>query len=153
MHTSPRAKSHQRLLLHYGTEDLDMSVKTQSRGWPGQTLQKEWWWMVMEWETAPLAKKGSRHEAPYHVPPMTGPLKCLAGCLVTYVVQWKSHLLRVISILSLSLMTTVATHASDFASPKMTHWEYSRPGRPGLKRRWVRVSTSACLAVKPMHTL
>src|SRR5258708_4439763 len=157
MHTSPRAKSHQRLLLHYGTEDLDMSVKTQSRGWPGQTLQKEWWWTVAEWETALLAKKGSKHKAPYCVPPMTSPLKCLAGYLVTYVVRWKQHLLEVISILSLSLMTIVATCISDFASPKMTHWEYSRPGRPVLKRRWVRVSRSCAQMVgastHPAHSM
>src|SRR5258708_2870466 len=84
MHTSPRAKSHQRCLLHYGTEDLDMSVKTQSRGWPGQTLQKEWWWTVTEWETALLAERGSKHEAPYRIPPMSSPLKCFAGYLATY---------------------------------------------------------------------
>src|SRR5258708_20777326 len=73
---------------------------------------------------------------------MTGPLKCLAGYLVTYAVRWKQHLLKVIGILSLSPMTIVATCVLDFASPKMTHWEYSRPGSPALKRRWVRVSRS-----------
>src|SRR5258708_29130656 len=157
MQTSPRAKSHQRHLSHYGTEDSDMSVKTQSRGWPGQTLQKEWWWTVTEWETALLAERGSKHEAPYRIPRMTSHLKCFAGYLATYAVQWKQHLLKVISILSLSLMTIVATRISDFASPKMTHWEYSRPGRPALKRRQVRVSRSCAQTVgvstHPVHSM
>ncbi len=62
-----------------------------------------------EWETALLAERESRHEVPYCIPPMTNPLKCLAGYSVTYVAQWKPHPSRVIGILLLSLMTTVAT--------------------------------------------
>src|SRR5258707_198000 len=60
--------------------------------------------MAMEWVTALLAKKGSRHGVPYCMPPMIGPLKYSAESLVISVDQWKPLQLRVTDILSLLWM-------------------------------------------------
>ncbi len=73
----------------------------------------------MEWEIAPLAIRGSRPAIPYCIPPKIGPLKYSKEYLVTCVVQWKPHQLRVIGILSHSPMITAIIPISGFAKQRM----------------------------------
>src|SRR5258708_1153554 len=97
---------------------------------------------AMEWLTAPLAKKGSRHGVPYYMPPMIGPLKYLAESLVISVDQWKPLQLRVTDILSLLQMTTAITPILASVSPRMTPWGFLRPGMPVQRRRLESLSRS-----------
>src|SRR5258708_9132895 len=86
-------------------------------------------------ETALHAKKGSRCKISYCIALRRGLPKFLAGCSVTYVVQWKPQQLKVISILSPSQMIIVDICTLDSASPRMTPWLYSKfGGRVWIKR-------------------
>src|SRR5258707_15243923 len=98
--------------------------------------------MVTEWVIAPLAKRGSRHEAPYCMPPKIGPLKYLAEFLVISVDRWKPLQLRVTDILSLSQMTTANTPILASVSPRMTPWGFLRLGMPMQRRRLESLSRS-----------
>src|SRR5258708_36306509 len=98
--------------------------------------------MAMEWVTALLAKKGSRHGVPYCMPAMIGTLKYSAESLVISVDQWKPLQLRVTDILSLLWMTTAVTPILASVSPRMTPWGFLRPGMPVQRRRLESLSRS-----------
>ena len=89
--------------------------------------------MVTEWVIAPLAKRGSRHEAPYCMPPKIGPLKYLAEFLVISVDRWKPLQLRVTDILSLLQMTILASLGWTFFELKMRLLQPTSPFPHGPK--------------------
>src|SRR5258708_12774213 len=98
-------------------------------------------------ETALHAKKGSRCKISYCIALRRGLPKFLAGCSVTYVVQWKPQQLKVISILSPSQMIIVDICTLDSASPRMTPWLYSKFGGLVWRKRLVKVVRSCAQMV------
>src|SRR5258708_11161525 len=99
----------------------------------------------MEWEFALLAKKGSRHETPYRIPPMISPLKYSVEFLAISVGQWKPLQLRVTDILSCSRTIIVGIPTSASVSPRMIPWEFLRLGMPMQRRRLESLSKSYAL--------
>ena len=89
-----------------------------------------------------LAKKGNRLVTQYHASQRKGHPRFWGGFLVTCADQWKPPLWRDIGISSLLQMILAATLTLAFASPRTRPWLSSRPGRPELKKRLVRVSKS-----------